>query len=601
MKNILVLLIFTLIQLNTFAQVGINTDSSTPDASAILDVKSTDKGMLVPRMTTGQRTSISSPATGLLVFDETTTSFWFYEGAAWTELAAGNIKELADADNDTKIQVEEGNDDDDLIRFDIAGTENFRFSRGRIRFANSGASVIIGQEAGANDDFSSNENTYIGYYTGNDNVSSAGNVAIGRASQEAHISGNFTTSIGNYSMQKHETGTNNVALGAYALGNSIDGASNTALGTGALRYDTTGNNNVALGAFALYNGKNVATTVAIGANAGYSATGDNNVFLGYNAGYSETGSNKLFIDNSNTSSPLVYGEFNNNLIRINGDFNSTGEITGNTTMDIASTALVGNIAVGAESTDQGTSNHTGDGFTTTPWLYTNAIEAQGERGSASTLITIGNDGTHGGDDEIHFVTSGESQMKVASNGRVGLNKGTPTSDFHIRQSQQSITNGTGGITFEESANIDDYWRMYHSGIYFSFNLLDNRVAYVNTTGAWTVSSDATLKKNINPLSAVLDRVLQLRPVSYHYKRQKDSEQLITGFIAQEVQPLFPEMVVDGEDGKLGMTYATAGIIAIKAIQEQQAIIQEQNNEIETLKKQNAAFEERLKKIEAKMK
>jgi len=51
--------------------------------------------MLVSRMTTTQRTAISSPATGLLVFDETTGGFWFYNGSAWTDLSA--------ADNDWTV------------------------------------------------------------------------------------------------------------------------------------------------------------------------------------------------------------------------------------------------------------------------------------------------------------------------------------------------------------------------------------------------------------------------------------------------------------------------------------------------------------------
>ncbi|MCP4441846.1 MAG: hypothetical protein GY810_23310 [Aureispira sp.] len=69
--------------------VGVNEDNSSPDASAMLDVKSSTKGMLIPRMTTGQRTVIATPATGLLVFDSDTGSFWFYDGSAWTELVSG--------------------------------------------------------------------------------------------------------------------------------------------------------------------------------------------------------------------------------------------------------------------------------------------------------------------------------------------------------------------------------------------------------------------------------------------------------------------------------------------------------------------------------
>lgn len=70
--------------------VSINTDNSNPDPSAILDVKSTVKGFLLPRMTTVQRIAISNPAIGLKVFDTTTKSFWFFNGSTWIESATGS-------------------------------------------------------------------------------------------------------------------------------------------------------------------------------------------------------------------------------------------------------------------------------------------------------------------------------------------------------------------------------------------------------------------------------------------------------------------------------------------------------------------------------
>ncbi len=117
-STILILFLFQ----DVSSQVSINSDNSNPDASSILDVKSTDKGVLVPRMTTTQRTAISSPATGLLVFDLTTESFWFNASTGWMELNGGIINSIVDADNDTKIQVEESTNED-LIRFDVDGSE----------------------------------------------------------------------------------------------------------------------------------------------------------------------------------------------------------------------------------------------------------------------------------------------------------------------------------------------------------------------------------------------------------------------------------------------------------------------------------------------
>ncbi len=88
MKKILLSLSVTLIgAIAINAQsVSVNTDGSTADASSILDVKSTTKGMLVPRMTTAQRTAIITPANGLLVYDTDAKSFWYYNGSVWTNL-----------------------------------------------------------------------------------------------------------------------------------------------------------------------------------------------------------------------------------------------------------------------------------------------------------------------------------------------------------------------------------------------------------------------------------------------------------------------------------------------------------------------------------
>ena len=71
--------------------VGINSDGSVPDGSAMLDVKSTNSGMLIPRMTEAQKNAISSPATGLLVYQtDGTSGFYFYNSSnAWTLIGTG--------------------------------------------------------------------------------------------------------------------------------------------------------------------------------------------------------------------------------------------------------------------------------------------------------------------------------------------------------------------------------------------------------------------------------------------------------------------------------------------------------------------------------
>jgi hypothetical protein len=89
MKKIFTLLLISnglcVAALSQTGSIGIGTIN--PDASAVLDIQTTSKGMLIPRMTTMQRNAIPTAATGLLVFDNSTGSFWFKSSTNWVELA----------------------------------------------------------------------------------------------------------------------------------------------------------------------------------------------------------------------------------------------------------------------------------------------------------------------------------------------------------------------------------------------------------------------------------------------------------------------------------------------------------------------------------
>ena len=83
-------LLLMLLQMRTLAQnVGINDDGSTPDNSAMLHVKSTSKGILIPRMTQTQREDIGSPATGLMVFQTDGTKGFYYYETTWKLVGSG--------------------------------------------------------------------------------------------------------------------------------------------------------------------------------------------------------------------------------------------------------------------------------------------------------------------------------------------------------------------------------------------------------------------------------------------------------------------------------------------------------------------------------
>lgn len=89
MKKLFCLLFVFLPALLIAQSVGINNNGSQPDNTAILDIKSSTKGLLIPRMTTAERNAIASPAIGLTVFDTETVSYWMFRGdiyGNWSEL-----------------------------------------------------------------------------------------------------------------------------------------------------------------------------------------------------------------------------------------------------------------------------------------------------------------------------------------------------------------------------------------------------------------------------------------------------------------------------------------------------------------------------------
>ncbi len=127
------------------AQVAINADASAPDNSAMLDVKSTNRGMLVPRMTTAQRTAIAAPAAGLLVFDNTTQSFWFYSAGSWVELT--DQGSLQWTPNGSNISYSAGNvgigDATPVATLTVGNGDKFQVvgSDGDVLFADDNASI----------------------------------------------------------------------------------------------------------------------------------------------------------------------------------------------------------------------------------------------------------------------------------------------------------------------------------------------------------------------------------------------------------------------------------------------------------------------------
>ena len=166
--------------------------------------------------------------------------------------------------------------------------------------------------------------------------------------------------------------------------------------------------------------------------------------------------------------------------------------------------------------------------------------------------------------------------------KVGINTTTPEVELVVTQRiaadnvfDAKLLNLTGLMieTVNDTAvlmyvdPVDDLNFAFGSGTNFM------QKAYIwRPTGDFVTFSDRRLKENIAPMGGVLNKVLQLRPSQYSFKDDKTENPSI-GFIAQDVQTLFPEIVQE-KNGRLALTYDKFAVLAIKAIIEQQEIIEE---------------------------
>ena len=166
------------------------------------------------------------------------------------------------------------------------------------------------------------------------------NTAFGHKALTDLTSGNWNTAVGSAALANTTTNDNNTAIGFSALTGNITGFANTAVGSNALGannnddnvavgynslvQNTSGTSNTCIGSQTLYTNLDGSYNTCLGYFAGYSNGGSGNVFIGYEAGYNETGSNLLYISNSNTSTPLIYGNFSSATLKINGTLTPNG-------------------------------------------------------------------------------------------------------------------------------------------------------------------------------------------------------------------------------------------------------------------------------------
>ena len=286
--------------------LAINTDGSTANISALLDVKSTAKGMLIPRMSSVERTAIAAPASGLLVYDVDSLAFSYYNGAVWTFLKA-------DADTSKGWSVNGNNNITASNFFGTTTNSDIFFKRNNVNagFIKSNT-VALGVEslrAGGN-----LYNMAMGYQNMYNTISGVNNIALGKSNfyygssgdyniaigsdNIPYVTGSYNISIGNFNFTRNfytgQNFMNNIAIGSYAQNQQWHGFENIAMGTNALYNDTIGNNNIAIGYHTLEANINGYGNIALGKNSlKNNTTAYSNVSIGSGALYQNTNKNNL--------------------------------------------------------------------------------------------------------------------------------------------------------------------------------------------------------------------------------------------------------------------------------------------------------------------
>jgi len=154
-----------------------------------------------------------------------------------------------------------------------------------------------------------------------------------------------------------------------------------------------------------------------------------------------------------------------------------------------------------------------------------------------------------------------------------------------------------GLRIVHNSNSSNRWDIATSSsnsnlLFWHVNALKAEIA--SSDGAYIQGSDRSLKTDIEYLGGILPKINQLKPAKYFYKSAIDAPQKSHGFIAQEVQQIFPELVRENGEGKLALAYDDFAILAIQAIKEQQAEIESLKNKTEKVDE----LEQRLEKLEA---
>ncbi|HVX25716.1 MAG TPA: tail fiber domain-containing protein [Parafilimonas sp.] len=519
---------------NTFPATGkVGIGTTAPNASSLLEIKSTTKGLLIPRMTKIQRNLIASPATGLLVYQtDNAPGFYYYSGVAWiavSPVANGANKYLSNLTAPTAINADLLPDSDNIFSI---GSASFRYKNVylyKLKFADGSIQTTAFTPYTAGNGISisgstisnsapdkvvtltgTGTTTVTGAYpnfiinstggTGNGNAwnltgnsgTDASTNFIGTLDSvpltiklnnkmAGHIDCDYlqaNTSLGYKALSANTQGTDNVAIGYQSLLQNTTGLGNTSLGNYTLYSTTTGAENTASGFYSMFN----------------NATGSGNTSSGFNSLYANSTGNANTASGTQSLTDNTTGSWNVGI----GGYALTQNQTGNYNTALGSISLqynrtgYSNVAVGASAMNRNMAGNNlvaiGDSalYNANGSLYVTAI---GSKSLYSNTTGSGNTGV--GYNSLFTNTTGVANTAVGTqalyaNVQGGSNTATGEAAM-IKNTSGSHNTATGTYALQgnisgnyNTATGDDAMNQNTTGSYNTASGIN--ALYNNTTG-----------------------------------------------------------------------------------------------------------------------
>jgi hypothetical protein len=512
-KIVLVLKFLILVSYCSFSQ-GVGIGTNTPDPSAALDITGSNRGLLIPRMSTIAMNAIPNPAKGLQIYDTVVNLLMVNVGTPvipnWQAVAgnsAGGAAWGLNGNNGTNPTNQ------------FIGTSDNQSLRFRVNNIQAGELHPV------------SGNISWGLRAGQGNVTGVNNIAIGADALKVNANGSNLVAIGDSALFNNDTGNplpgvlavSNTAIGSKALFNNTFGSRNTATGSKALFSNTEGNVNAAYGELSLFSNTTGSFNYAIGSRSLFSNTMGN-----FNTA---VGSQTLF-SNTTGSSNTAIGQ---NALQLN----STGD---------------NNVAIGDHAL-----------MSTTSSLHNTVVGYH-----AAFTFDMGSDNTIVGAN--------------ADANQDGLTNATALGSGAIVDASNKVRIGNGAVT-----------------------VIEGQVPF-------TTPSDGRFKFNIKEDVQGLEFIMRLRPVTYQFDVKRFDKQneknagsdfkmasynaataiRRTGFIAQEVEKAADATSYDfsgiikpkTEQDHYSLSYESFVVPLVKAVQEQQQMINELKKQNEDLSKNN---------------